>query len=226
MEPLIREHRLEVTRTARYHTLGGAGGAPRRIWFVCHGYRQLARYFIRQFLPLDDGRTLVVAPEGLSRFYIDLSPGRHGPEHRVGATWMTREDREAEIRDYVRYLDALAEHVLETFGGHEPRITVLGFSQGGHTAARWVALGRVRPHELVLWGADLPPDLEMESAAPRLRRVRLTPVYGEEDPSTGRVLREREAERMDEWGIPYRSLTHPGGHRIDPDLIRRLAEED
>ena len=37
-------------------------------------------------------------PEGLSRFYLDDPRKRHGPDAPIGASWMTREDREHEIR--------------------------------------------------------------------------------------------------------------------------------
>ena len=62
------EHHIQVSRTARYFTLGTAGPDTRQLWLVCHGYRQLARRFLRGFRGLDEGSRLIVAPEGLSRF--------------------------------------------------------------------------------------------------------------------------------------------------------------
>ena len=56
-------HALVVPRTARYYTLGPTHGFPRELWFVCHGFGQLAGRFIRQFASLDDG-TIVAAREG------------------------------------------------------------------------------------------------------------------------------------------------------------------
>ncbi|NIP78275.1 MAG: phospholipase, partial [Gemmatimonadetes bacterium] len=89
----------------------------REVWFVLHGYGQLAERFVRRFdaLPgVRDGMRAVVAPEALSRFYVEEEvTGPHGPESRVGATWMTRADREHEIRDYVEYLDRVAAAVLD-----------------------------------------------------------------------------------------------------------------
>ena len=102
------EHQLTVSRTARYHQLGELSAMTRRVWFVAHGYGQLAAYFIRHFAPLTaaDPHLVVVAPEGLSRFYLNGTGGR------VGATWMTKEDRLAEIEDYVAYLNQLAATIL------------------------------------------------------------------------------------------------------------------
>jgi predicted esterase len=217
----MNEHHIEVKRTARYVTLGPPAPDTSQVWFVLHGYRQLAARFLRRFKSIDDGTRLVVAPEGLSRFYVDPSPGRHGPEHRVGASWMTRQDRLTEIRDYVAYLDALADRILPRVG--TARSVVLGFSQGGHTASRWVAMGKVRPHSLILWGAYLPPDLDMEAAARALRDVRVTLVRGLEDASVTADQEAREVSRLEEWGIAHEVRTYPGGHDIDRDLLERLA---
>src|SRR6266550_3439645 len=133
----VSEHHLSVARTARYYTLGEPGATE--VWFVCHGYGQLAGRFLRRFEPIADGSRLVVAPEGLNRFYVGSGEHRDQP---VGATWMTREDRLNEIADYVKYLDAV---YADVFGGKPTaaRVRALGFSQGAATASRWVA--RARP---------------------------------------------------------------------------------
>src|SRR3546814_5982443 len=102
---MIDEHSITVPRTARYYTMGEPQDQPRELWYVCHGYAQLGSRFIRRFAPLDDGTRLIVAPEALSRFYLEVK-GRTHAESPVGASWMTREDRLSEIDDYVAYLDA------------------------------------------------------------------------------------------------------------------------
>jgi hypothetical protein len=69
---------------------------------VLHGYAQLAERFLRWFRPVDDGQTWIVAPEALSRFYLETTlKGSHGPA--IGATWLTREAREADLADHVDY---------------------------------------------------------------------------------------------------------------------------
>ena len=108
----MQEHRITVSRAARYFTLGRL---EREVWFVLHGYGQLAGRFLRHFDPIDDGSRLVVAPEGLSRFYVSENSAE-----RVGATWMTKEDRLAEIDDYVRYLDAVYAAVTPMLAASGP----------------------------------------------------------------------------------------------------------
>lgn len=215
-----REHHLEVRRTARYWTLGPASGAA-SFWMVLHGYKQLARRFLRRFECLDDGRRRIVAPEALSRFYVEPAPGRHGPESVVGATWMTREDRQAEIRDYVAYLTDVVEH--EHAGSPAAPKTLLGFSQGVATAARLAVLGSVRFGRVVLWGDTLPPDLDMSRAARRLDGVELILVRGAEDRAVGEKRVAEERARLEAAGIAFRLVEYDGSHDIDEATLREIA---
>src|SRR5947209_13753779 len=170
----MQEHILTTSRTARYFTVGSLEEAA-ELWIVCHGYGQLASRFLERFGPIADDQRCVVAPEGLSRFYLTENP----TERRVGASWMTREDRLHEIDDYVRYLDALYAHVAPG----NARVTALGFSQGTATVCRWAAFGSARIDRLIVWGGEVPPDLDLGDARvnTRLRDLRLTLVHGTKD---------------------------------------------
>src|SRR5213596_3914967 len=165
----MQEHHFSTPRSARYFTLGSPEHAA-EVWFVCHGYGQLASRFLERFRPIESERRCIVAPEGLSRFYLTERPA----ERRVGASWMTREDRLHEIDDYVRYLDALYREVLGRVEGPAARVAALGFSQGTATVSRWAALGQSRLHHVVLWGGELPPDLDLAASRDRLRDVHFT----------------------------------------------------
>lgn len=218
----LTERLVSVRRSARIAELGADVRDPREWWIVLHGYRQLARRFLRRFAPLADGTRRIVAPEGLSRFYVDEDGGQHGPEHRVGASWMTRESRESEIADYVAYLDQVAAD-LRAAAGPNARGVVLGFSQGVHTAARWLVAGNsAMPETTVLWGAPIPTDLDGTRARERLADTRLVLVEGRTDPHRNASAREAESERLEGWGITPERWEHPGGHRIDADLLARV----
>jgi predicted esterase len=211
-----------VGRTARYHVLGDPSAAA-EVWFALHGYGQLAGRFIGRFAGLvgADGTRAVVAPEALSRFYVEGEVGPHGRESRVGASWMTREGREGEIDDYVAYLDGVAATVLEARAPTSPRVVVLGFSQGAETASRWAAYGEVLPGEFILWGGGLAADLDMARAAEKLRGVPVRLVVGDAD---GWAQKRAEASlvRLNEAGIPAEVVRYPGGHRIEPAVLARL----
>jgi|SRR5262245_5516785 len=213
----MQEHVLTTLRTARYFTLGSLGESS-DVWIVCHGYGQLAARFLERFRPIAEQGRCVVAPEGLSRFYLSESPA----ERRVGASWMTKEDRLHEIDDYVRYLDALQRHVA----AGQAKVTALGFSQGTATVCRWAALGAgVGIDRLIVWGGEVPPDLDLTErrAAERLRNSRLTLVYGDSDEYfTPKVVAATQA-RLREHDIPFETVSFEGGHEIDQAILTRIA---
>ena len=219
----IVEHHIPVGRTARYYTMGPAGASVREVWVVCHGYGQLARYFLRRFAPLDDGTRLILAPEAMSRFYLGDPGGSHA-KARVGATWMTREDRLNEIQDYVTYLDAVYQRAIATSPGAGARVVTLGFSQGVATACRWAALGASRVEALILWAERVPPDLDLATVADRLRRMRITLVAGADDPAIPAEAPAQERDRLARHGIPSEIMTFPGGHELDAETLRSIAE--
>lgn len=205
----MQEHHFSASRSARYFTLGSPEHAD-DLWFVCHGYGQLAARFLERFRSLQAEGRCIVAPEGLSRFYLTESP----TERRVGASWMTREDRLHEIDDYVRYLDGVYTKLVL----RNARVTVLGFSQGTATACRWTALGSSRIDRLIVWGGEVPPDLDLK----RLRVPSLTLVYGTRDEFfTPKIVAATEA-RLREHKIPYELLPFEGGHEIDESTLQRL----
>ena len=220
----LQAHSVVVPRTARYYTLGSTHGFPRELWIVCHGYGQLASRFIKQFAALDDGTRLIVAPEGLSRFYLDsIAERRQQGAPRVGATWMTREDRDAEIADYVQYLDLVASEVRHHLAGASPRIIVLGFSQGTATASRWLAASELRAEQLVLWSGAIPPELDLAAWSAHLHGAAITLVAGESDEMVSAAAVASEAERLSSAGVGYTLQRFPGGHAIDPEALGELA---
>ena len=223
----MKERHIRVARTARYYTLGSAGPHVREVWLACHGYRQLARRFLPRFAELDDGTRLIVAPEGLSRFYLrDVEAegaSRHGKEVPVGATWMTREDRENEITDYLEFLDAVLEEATGEPGGGIAPLTVLGFSQGAHTVCRWVAAGEAPVERIILWGAYLPDDFDLDRGPDRLGSAELILVRGLLDEFVSEEAHASQEARIAELGIPFKTITHAGGHELDRAVLREIA---
>ena len=63
----IHEHRIQVSRTARYYTIGSMTDTVHDLWYVCHGYSELAAKFVGNFEVLRQPGTLVVAPEALTK---------------------------------------------------------------------------------------------------------------------------------------------------------------
>ena len=216
----MHEQFLKVNRTARYHTTGASAARARDVWFVLHGYGQLAADFLRPFerLPGDESRC-VVAPEALNRFYLVAPANIKAADRPVGATWMTRVEREHEIEDYVAYLDTLHERVIEN---RKPFVRVLGFSQGVATAARWVALGGARVDQLICWGGTMPDEIDLTHLAGRLSAP-LRLVIGEKDAFATPDVVAREEERLRTSGVAYELTRFPGGHALSRAVLSDLA---
>lgn len=202
--PPVVEHELIVPRTARYAAVGG-GAHVSELCFVLHGYGELAAPFLENFRALATARRRIVAPEGLSRFYL------RGTGGDVGASWMTRIARETEITDQGLFLDAVRHEVGHAHAA--ARLRVLGFSQGTATACRWVARGTFAVERLVLWGGGVPPDLGPKELA-RLRDIELVLVVGDRDRFLYDGALARELEHLRRSNLTARIVRFAGGHEL------------
>lgn len=211
------ERRITTSRQARFYALGG-GGELTSAWIACHGFGQLGRRFAADFEPIAAAERLILVPEALNRFYlVNAADGSHG-DSRVGATWMTREDREAEIADYVRYLDELRASEVDA----ELPVTALGFSQGVATVCRWVAMGARPVQRLVLWAGQIPPELDLTALAARVAEP-IVLAYGTRDEHAQWMQVDAMRERLQQAGVAHDVRTFDGGHRMDRDLLAALA---
>jgi predicted esterase len=214
-------HHIEVRRTARYFTHGTFSPKVREVWFVIHGYGQLAEYFIRHFRGLiSDGSRVIIAPEGLNRFYVKEWT-------RVGATWMTREDREHEIADYVQYLNSVAEEVSAQLQEHgaereKVRIVTLGFSQGVTTLIRWLQRGNITSNWLMCWGGALPAEVDLNIQKEFLNSMNPVFVCGNEDEFITPEVLQMHRTALETAGVEMRFVSFEGGHVMKPDVLANV----
>lgn len=218
-----RLDRFTTTRTARCAVRGPSDPAEAtELWIVLHGYGQLAGEFLDGLRAIDDGRRLLVAPEALSRFYDARSPLERHADARVGASWMTREDRLEEIADHLGWLDRVHAHYTGAVAAGVP-LTILGFSQGAAAASRWIARGGVAPAHLICWGASVAPELPLGPES-LLGRTRCTLVVGDRDRFVSAANLAAERDRLDAQGFRYAFETFEGGHRLDDATLRRIVD--
>lgn len=144
------EEKFRFYKTYRYEVVEPKAPVE-TVLYLLHGYGQQAKYFIRKFQKIQDS-VLVVAPEGMHRFYLEGTSGR------VGASWMTKEAREDDISDNLGWLNALDDEITQKYT--PKRKLILGFSQGGATAARWYYSDLQRFEAMILWACVFPPDLD------------------------------------------------------------------
>ncbi len=207
---------LKVTKTARIFKCGEVGTSDALI--VLHGYGFLAEYFIRhfEFLPSLFPDLCVYAPEGLSRFYKE---GFYG---QVGASWMTKEDRESEIQDQHAYLDQLVRSIHQK--NPETRIHLLGFSQGVSTAWRWVNNGITFPVSFVLWAGEIPAEYS-ETLRLRLDSIPLFHVCGTEDEFISAEMAENQFVRVQTAFPHIKKRYFTGKHTLDKNLLTEIYTE-
>ena len=203
---------LQFNYEARYFTLGTPGEVA---WLVCHGYGQLASYFIKNFQVLADLGHYVVAPEGLSRFYMEGFSGR------VGASWMTKEERLTDIQNYLNYLDAVAE---DSRIAAASQLNLLGFSQGVATVCRWAMHTPVAYQKLVLWAGVFPPDVSPELCSSRLKQVDVFQVWGNQDPYLNKETLSKQTSYLEELHPKsLQQLSFEGEHKLHAESLLKLA---
>jgi predicted esterase len=221
----FQQQHITVPRSARYAVLGSYDADLSEVWIVCHGHGQLAARFLNRFLPLERDDRLIVAPEALSRYYLTApTSGAHSPGSAVGATWMTSEDRELEIEDYVRYLDTLYKHIFSQVRRTNVRLWVLGFSQGVATVCRWIARSKVDADRVVLWSGSLPHELDADGAAALTARGAITIVSGRRDEYATPERVEAQRATLARLGISFEMVWSDGGHDIDRPTLVGIAE--
>ncbi len=211
----MKQQELHFDYKARYHRLGKLDHETKQLWFVLHGYGQLAEFFIQKFKALEEIGICIVAPEGLSRFYL---AGNNG---RVGATWMTKENRLADIENYVNYLDEV--YKKETNGATSlPPITLLGFSQGAATAARWLMNNQIKPDRLILWAGLFPPDMDFEKGSEVLRGINVIEVYGKQDQFITESSLQQMKELNKKLNLQPTVIEFDGKHELNNEVLLKL----
>lgn len=198
----VFEH-FPIQKTARYVHLRSTDKKSTKCLIALHGYGQLATYFSRKFENLCSIMDVVV-PEGASRFYVEGTAGR------VGASWMTKEDRMTDIADNMSYIQSLVDHLKEY-----EEIYLLGFSQGGATASRYFAQD-ARIKGLILWASVFPPDLE-ETEISTDNRLKLF-FLGDQDPYFTPENQKKVLALYANLG--FDTYVFNGEHRVEPELLK------
>jgi predicted esterase len=215
------ENHLSFQFKARYYKSAEITASTKAIWFVLHGYGQLAQYFIRKFSVLERYGISVIAPEGLSRFYLDPIANSTRKTTRVGATWMTKEDRLSDIENYLAYLHAIYEKEAK----EGLRVNILGFSQGSATASRWALQGNVEFDKLILWAGIFPPDMNFEKGSDVLKDKKVMLVYGQKDPFITNERFQEMTAISERLNTKVETISFEGGHDIDENTLVNLIEK-
>lgn len=208
---------IKTPRTARYYSIGNTKN-PKKLWIALHGHGQQSKYFSKKLEPLLDGDTLVIVPEGLNRYYLQ------GYNGRVGATWMTSDDRQKDIEDNIEYLEGLLVHTLENFPSIV-EINTYAFSQGIATACRWYAHSKFDCSKLIFWAGSLANDLNYSAFADKFNKSKISYVFGDNDEFFDETKIIMNESLLISASIEYQLVSFEGKHVIDAPLLKQLAHD-
>lgn len=207
----IQHNFLQVKKTVRLSHLKDVNSPNTSLLIALHGYGQLSTFFARKFEGVTEAGFDVILPEGLNRFYLEGSSGR------VGASWMTKEERDYDMEDNKQYLS----QIIETYRASYDKIILLGFSQGGATAARFFFSDKTSIAGLILWASVFPPDLEQDLPAGSYENCHF--VLGKEDPYFDEYKQKEVLNLYRELGMKVHSFD--GDHDVDAKLLRTILNQ-
>jgi predicted esterase len=203
---------FETPRTSRYYTLKNSEIPIDTVLFVLHGYGMSAAKFLEEFKAVLEPGMMIVAPEGLSRYY------RKGHSGDVVASWMTKDDREHEITDYVKYLDGVYNRVVEN---ENVKSFVLGFSQGASTASRWTALGNCHHQALLIWAGEFAPEITQSID----NKMIVWNICGDQDEFIDLERHKQQTNRLRDLNFTTHEVVFKGRHQVDTGTVKSILME-
>ncbi len=203
-------HTLEARVHGRYLVRPAKAKGPAPLLVGFHGYGETAEDHLDALLELPGlGHWHIAAIQGLHPFYRSRSGD-------LGASWMTRQDRELAIADNIRYVgDALAQikgqlEVTET-------LAFFGFSQGTAMAYR-AAAGSGHPSRgLVALGGDAPAEI-FKGGLDGFPRVLIG--RGKEDEWYEESKMQRDLDLLTGAGVDARTCVYEGGHEFTAEFCQ------
>ncbi|WP_370087725.1 alpha/beta hydrolase [Ekhidna sp.] len=204
---------IDISIKASFYTLNRLTEKTERVWLIFHGYGQLAEYFIKKFEVLDPGNNFIIAPQGLSKYYLE---GVYG---RVGASWMTKEDRLTEIENQYSYIDT----VLGQFNISDKKLIYFGFSQGTATMGRYAAHAKNPFDQMIIWAGTFPPDTNPNDWNFLTGKEGIHYYTSREDIyfKEEMILNQNEVVKT-AMGREPELHWYEGGHRVIPEIVANL----
>ncbi len=210
--------RKEVTFDfkAPYYKKGVENKNSKNVWLIFHGYGQLVEDFHHHFSILNTDEHILIFPQALSKFYLK------GIGQKIGATWMTSHDREYDINNYINYLDHIYALEIESLIKNH-KLFILGFSQGVHTATRWIYQSNIKYDKLILWGAPMAHEMNAGIVKKSFNVGEQIFVVGDQDRFIDASALETIERRYEKIGFKYKLIKYSGTHDIYPEVLAKLV---
>lgn len=209
------ENTVTYTHTNSYSTLNTLSDTTENVWVVLHGIGYLSRYFVKHFDGLPADKNYIIAPQAPSKYYLNTT------YTRVGASWLTKEDRERETQNVIAYLDAVvaSEKLPESLN-----LIVLGFSQGVSIATRWVAQRQIKCAQLVLYAGGIPNELQASDFNFLLKnKTKVSIIVGDKEEYLNEEKLKTESDKIEKlFRGKAEQVIFEGGHEVKKNVLNTL----
>lgn len=212
----MEKFQLDFNFTAPYFKTGLISEQTKKVWIIFHGYAQLVEDFQEGFSNIDLDENVLIFPQGLSKFYMK------GIDKKIGASWMTANDREFDIQNYINYLDKIYQMEIQPFL-KRINLNILGFSQGVHTASRWIYQSGISYQKFIAWGAGLAHEIDKEIIKKSFSQGYNYFVIGDKDRFISQEALEKMKDRYRIIGLDYKLIQYQGTHDIYPEVLKDLV---
>ena len=208
---------LKVQKTARYVTYGTLNAETKYLWICLHGSNMLCEQILYKFRAFDPQTHFIISAEGLNRFYAK------GMQGDVVASWMTSRDRLMEIEDFSEYLSQLL-HKYSTQVPATCKKIILGFSQGGTTAFRWLHAKKEPVDHIIAYSCWVPEDIDLSQSKTDLSTIDLMYTYGLQDIYLSEERMNVLRSIVEKNNLIFPIHSYEGGHKIDRKQLKLLFE--
>ncbi len=211
--------KIRTEKTGHYYAHGNLSETTKYVWICLHGYGQLAKYFIQRFEFLDPSIHLVIAPEGLNRFYFE------GLNDRPVATWMTSEDRLDEIADFIGFLESLRKKIRWD-KNENIKVIYFGFSQGVTTLLRWLVDAAPRADYMLLWAGGIADDILYDHRKDYFKQIEAHYFLGDGDPyfTLDRFDTIKAFFFQNEFDIKLHQFS--GQHKVEESVLKQWVDQN
>ncbi|AXG71897.1 phospholipase/carboxylesterase [Kordia sp. SMS9] len=213
----MKEKEIAYQITNTYSTMNELTEQTKNVWFVCHGIGFLSRYFIKYFETLNAEENYIIAPQASSKYYLN-NEYKH-----VGASWLTKENTQAEIKNVMANLNAIyhAEQIPNRLN-----FFVLGFSQGVSVAMRWVARHKIPCDKLMIYAGSIPTELtKKDFEFLHTETTKIINIVGLQDEYFTETRMQQEHEKMQLlFENNYIFKTFQGTHKVSRTALEMLKK--
>jgi predicted esterase len=212
---MASEKSVSYTTRNSYSTLNTLTESTKNVWLVFHGMGYLSRFFIRYFSEISPTENFIIAPQAPSKYYQGTN-FKH-----VGASWLTKEETEAETKNVLTYIDEVwkTEKPKQEFN-----FIVLGYSQGVSIATRWLASRKIQCDQLILHSGGIPVEHTPQDFDYLHENTNVSYVYGDNDPYITEARKTEEHLKGNKlFGDKLKISVFNGAHEVNKDYIYRLS---